>query len=180
MNAKVLSITISCLAVGILCASSPDISVPKRHKYCFRFEEDQRLINLVRRYGTDNWKKIASQMPGRNPRQCQERWKHYVNPEIQNAEWTPEEDSLLMEKVQELKGRWTKIAKFFKNRSDIQIKKRWQMLKSQDSELLTDSDIYRRRPPLPLPPPAPPIQSPDQDDVTLDPFYDISRAGDSE
>ena len=37
-------------------------------------EEDGRLRSLVKEHGTQQWAKIAQNMPGRNGKQCRERW----------------------------------------------------------------------------------------------------------
>ena len=64
-------------------------------------------------------------MNGRNARQCRERWKHYLSSNRGKSPWTEEEDKLLLEKMEELGPKWTKIATFFQDRTDIQIKTRW-------------------------------------------------------
>ncbi|OHS93090.1 hypothetical protein TRFO_40622 [Tritrichomonas foetus] len=64
-------------------------------------------------------------MGGRNVRQCRERWKHYLSSERAKSPWSNEEDLLLFQKVMELGPKWTKIARCFNDRTDIQIKTRW-------------------------------------------------------
>jgi hypothetical protein len=44
----------------------------------FTREEDQILMNLVSRHGLNSWHRIAGGMPGRNCRQCRDRWNHYL------------------------------------------------------------------------------------------------------
>ena len=64
-------------------------------------------------------------MEGRSTRQCRERYKTYLSPQILNAPWTPQDDQFLIEKYQEIGPRWAEIARLFKNRSDNNIKNRW-------------------------------------------------------
>jgi hypothetical protein len=80
---------------------------------------------MVEIYGTHSWRVIAEVMPGRNVRQCRERWKHYLSCEKPNEPWSPEEDRLLAEKIARLGPRWTKLAAFFPGRTDIQVKAHW-------------------------------------------------------
>ncbi|OHT12435.1 hypothetical protein TRFO_17703 [Tritrichomonas foetus] len=75
----------------------------------FTPEEDEKLKQLVSMYGTNSWPIIASLMGGRNHRQCRERWKNYVNPDLRNSEpWTYEEDYLLEKNTQNLGRNGTK------------------------------------------------------------------------
>ena len=99
----------------------------------FTEEEDQKLKELVEKMGTSDWHKISKQMNGRTVRQCRERYRHYLSPDVQNKEWTEEEDNLLREKYAELGPKWVEINGFFKNRTDINIKNRWVVLLRKES-----------------------------------------------
>lgn len=98
------------------------------HRQVFTSYEDARLKLLVQQYGVKNWDLISYMMPNRTPRQCRERYKGHLAPEILNLPWTPQEDRLLIEKYTIMGRKWSKIAKFFVGRSDSNIKNRWQML----------------------------------------------------
>ena len=43
------------------------------------------------------WAAIASNLPGRNGKQCRERWHNQLDPSIKRDSWTEEEDRILME-----------------------------------------------------------------------------------
>ncbi|KAK8881749.1 hypothetical protein M9Y10_044385 [Tritrichomonas musculus] len=94
----------------------------------FSYEEDEQLKKLVEQFGDKDWKFIARKMPGRSTRQCRERYKNYLSPDIKNGPWTKEEDDLLKEKYNEYGPHWSSISKFFKSRSDVNIKNRWSAL----------------------------------------------------
>ena len=104
--------------------------LPKRHgiRQMFSPEEDEMLKLLVKKFGDKDWKFVAKKMPGRTTRQCRERYKSYLAPDIKNGPWTEEEDELLKQKYDEFGPKWAKIASFFKSRSDINIKNRWSSL----------------------------------------------------
>lgn len=102
--------------------------VKRRTRAKFLPEEDEKLRALVAELGEDSWEIVASRLPGRNVRQCRERWKHYLSSEKPKEPWTPLEDELLLKKVQEMGGKWTKIARCLKGRTDLQVKTRWQKI----------------------------------------------------
>lgn len=97
-------------------------------KVKFTEEEDKKLRRIIRQYGTRNWLKVSSLMKTRNPRQCRERWNNYLNPDLTNDPWTPEEDRLLEEKYAELGQSWNAISKFFVGRSDNSLRNRYMKL----------------------------------------------------
>lgn len=101
----------------------------KLQRKLFSIEEDAKLRFLVSQYGSKDFKKIASYMPGRTPRQVRERYKNYLSPEVNNGPWSREEDALLCQKFMELGPKWSKIADFFPSRSDINVKNRWTSIK---------------------------------------------------
>jgi hypothetical protein len=90
--------------------------------------EDACLARLVGQSPVVFWDEIAKQMPGRNARQCRERWKHYVSVGCVTRPWAKAEDELLIEKERLLGPHWTNLTQFFYNRSDVQLKTRWVKL----------------------------------------------------
>jgi hypothetical protein len=109
-------------------------SDPGRRREKFVPEEDARLRQLVSVYGTNSWEVIAAGVPGRNARQCRERWKHYLSSETQTA-WTEDEDRQLYLRMEQIGPRWTILASFFPGRTDIQIKNRWMQRFADTSNL---------------------------------------------
>jgi hypothetical protein len=97
----------------------------------FTPEEDARLTQIVAHCGESNWRGIAAQLGGRNFRQCRERWKNYLAPNLSKDAWTKSEDELLVAKYGELGSRWSAIAKFFPSRTDVNCKNRWVVLASR-------------------------------------------------
>ena len=107
----------------------PDLhEIKEISKKKFTYEEDQKLRKLVGKYGPKKWKLIASLMKGRTSRQCRERWKYYLSNPPATKEWTPEEDSLLLEKYAEFGTHWSQISLFFKDQTDINLKNHFRKL----------------------------------------------------
>lgn len=102
----------------------------------FSEAEDNQLKRLVRQSGCDvNWKLIAEAMGnGRSSRQCRERYRNYLSPKLKNGPWTPEEEILLEEKYQIFGPKWSKMAKFFKGRSDVNLKNHWVSMLNRKSK----------------------------------------------
>lgn len=107
----------------------------------FSADEDQLLINLVSKYGQNDWRSIAQHLQNRTARQCRERWKHYLSPEVSKTPWSKEDDDLLLQKYEELGSQWSMIANSFPGRTDIGVKNHFISLKHQrekDDKRATD------------------------------------------
>lgn len=58
---------------------------------CF-LQEDSRLIELVERYGPQNWTYVAQGLGnGRNGKSCRLRWCNQLNPAIKKEPFTEDE-----------------------------------------------------------------------------------------
>lgn len=115
----------------------------------FTIEEDTKLIHLVQEHGK-SWRKISNLMGNRrSPRNCRERYKHYLSKKINNSPWSPEEDHLLIQKYNELGSKWAEIANhhFNNTRTQIQIKSRFHLLqrkKVKDIKLY-NHELYQQK-----------------------------------
>ena len=113
----------------------------------FSRSEDALLVSLVNELGVRDWETIASRMPGRNSRQCRERYQNYLSPNLSHEPWTPEEDRLLEQKLKEFGSKWVNISKYFKNRTDTMLKNRWLVLSRRLNQSKTNAVETQKVPP---------------------------------
>lgn len=104
----------------------------KSHKAKFTAEEDAKLKKLVNLNGPNNWYQISLNFVNRNPRQVKERWEYYLSPNVNNGPWTPEEDFLLVRKVNELGTKWKLIAQYFIGRTNTACKNRFLAMQREN------------------------------------------------
>ena len=100
---------------------------PVRH-FKWSLLEDIKLRQIVMSMKKKDWGKVAKYFSNRNPRQCQERWEYYLNPDVNNGPWSEEEDKLLFEKYNQFGSQWKIISTFFKGRTNTNVKNRYLAL----------------------------------------------------
>lgn len=108
---------IKCQKSSKCCCGTPRI--------LFKKEEDERIIELVKIFGTRHWPLVAQFLEGRTAKQCRDRYSNYLIPGFFQGEWTDNEDALLLKLYKEIGPRWSLIKKSFPNRSANNIKNRW-------------------------------------------------------
>ncbi|CAH8309925.1 unnamed protein product [Eruca vesicaria subsp. sativa] len=91
--------------------------------------EDINLRNLVERYGTKSWKRIANMLGTRSGKQCRERWHNHLRHGIKKNAWTEKEDQILVEAHKVFGNQWTKISVKLCGRTANAIKNRWNATK---------------------------------------------------
>lgn len=91
------------------------------------YEEDSILERMVLQ-GCHSWSEVSAHIPGRTPKQCRERWRNHLDPSINKAPFSPEEDITIQQAYEQLGNRWTQIAELLPGRTEDAVKMRWKAL----------------------------------------------------
>lgn len=108
---------IDCLAKWQSITNPPVI----KGKGSWTPEEDQILIQKREELGR-KWCQIAKFLPGRQGKQCRERFVNHLNPHLKKGEWTDDEEAVLIAYHKKFGNRWASIAKQLEGRSDNDVK----------------------------------------------------------
>ena len=100
-----------------ILASSPSAPAPKPIKGPWTPTEDRRLLQLVNELGAEKWVVIASRLGSRTGKQCRERWHNHVNPVLNKAPFSLEEEEAIERYYAEIGPKWAEIAKKLPGRS---------------------------------------------------------------
>jgi hypothetical protein len=91
----------------------------------FAQQDDEALTRLIASLGTENWTLIAQKMPHEfTGRQCRDRWRNYVSPDLNRLSWTDAEDQGLLQEYGRVGPRWVALGAQFGGRTATSVRNR--------------------------------------------------------
>lgn len=90
--------------------------------------EDDVIRQAVKKYGSNQWDRVATLLPRKSATQCRARWYEVLDPRLSHDQWTKEEDLLLLELANRLPNMWRSIGATLGNRSAGQCHERYEIL----------------------------------------------------
>ncbi|CAN6887204.1 unnamed protein product [Brassica oleracea] len=105
---------------------SPCCEKAHMNKGAWTKEEDQLLVDYIRKHGEGCWRSLPRAAGlQRCGKSCRLRWMNYLRPDLKRGNFTEEEDELIIKLHSLLGNKWSLIAGRLAGRTDNEIKNYW-------------------------------------------------------
>ncbi|XP_059633886.1 transcription factor DUO1 [Cornus florida] len=117
----------------------------------WKAEEDEVLINHVKKYGPRDWSSIRSKgLLQRTGKSCRLRWVNKLRPNLKNGvKFSAEEERIVIELQAEFGNKWARIATYLPGRTDNDVKNFWSSRQKRLARILqtptTSSKLEKNR-----------------------------------
>ncbi|CAL9245638.1 unnamed protein product [Arabidopsis halleri] len=107
----------------------------------WKAEEDEVLINHVKRYGPRDWSSIRSKgLLQRTGKSCRLRWVNKLRPNLKNGcKFSADEERTVIELQSEFGNKWARIATYLPGRTDNDVKNFWSSRQKRLARILHNS-----------------------------------------
>ncbi|KAK4414619.1 Transcription factor DUO1 [Sesamum alatum] len=107
----------------------------------WKAEEDEVLVNHVKRFGPRDWSSIRSKgLLQRTGKSCRLRWVNKLRPNLKNGvKFSAEEERTVIELQAQFGNKWAKIATYLSGRTDNDVKNFWSSRQKRLARILQTS-----------------------------------------
>uniref|UniRef100_A0A6N2NK63 Uncharacterized protein n=1 Tax=Salix viminalis TaxID=40686 RepID=A0A6N2NK63_SALVM len=104
-------------------------------------EEDEVLINHVKKYGPRDWSSIRSKgLLHRTGKSCRLRWVNKLRPNLKSGcKFSAEEERVVIDLQAEIGNKWARIATYLPGRTDNDVKNFWSSRQKRLARILQAS-----------------------------------------
>ncbi|KAK4847618.1 hypothetical protein QYF36_003959 [Acer negundo] len=108
----------------------------------WKAEEDEILINHVKKYGPRDWSSIRSKgLLQRTGKSCRLRWVNKLRPNLKNGcKFSLEEERVVIELQSQFGNKWARIATYLPGRTDNDVKNFWSSRQKRLARILQNSN----------------------------------------